>query len=92
MSPISLRDSVIHWLLASAPSIRWQVLRDLMVESDEVVAGERSRVASEWGSAPYVCPGWISTTDTLLLLRDPEMDPTSEQAWRAVDLVRDNST
>jgi hypothetical protein len=101
------RKSVIHWLLDSDPSIRWQVMRDLMHESDEVVARERSRVASEgwgsrlldlqghdgqWGGAPYVCPGWISTTDTLLLLRDLGLDPTSEQARRAIGLVRDNST
>ena len=45
------RKSVIDWLLDSDPSIRWQVMRDLMDESPEVVAGERSRVASEgWGS------------------------------------------
>jgi hypothetical protein len=44
-------QSVIHWLLDSDPSIRWQVMRDLMGESQEAVAGERSRVASEgWGS------------------------------------------
>ena len=42
--------SVINWLLHSDPSIRWQVMRDLSRESDETVAKERSRVASEgWG-------------------------------------------
>jgi hypothetical protein len=101
------RKSVLRWLLDSDPSIRWQVLRDLVRESDEVVAGERSRIASEgwgsrlldlqgpdgeWGGAPYVCPGWISTTDTLLLLRDLGLDPASERARRAIALVRDNST
>lgn len=78
-----------------------------MEESDEVVAGERSRVASEgwgarlldlqgpdgqWSGGPYISSGWVSTTDTLLLLRDLGLDPTSEQARRAVSLVRDNST
>jgi len=101
------RKSVIEWLLDSDPSIRWQVMRDLMDESDEVVAGERSRVASEgwgarlldlqgpdgqWGGGPYIFPGWISTTDTLLLLRDLGLDSTSERARRAIGLVRDNST
>ena len=43
--------TVMEWLLDSDPSIRWQVMRDLMDESDEVVAAERSRVASEgWGA------------------------------------------
>ena len=93
------RKSVIQWLLDSDPSIRWQVMLDLMDESDEIVAGERSRVASEgwgarlldlqapdgqWGGGAYVFPGWISTTDTLLLLRDLGLDPTSERARRAI--------
>ena len=101
------RESVIHWLLDSDPSIRWQVMRDLMDEPHEVVAGEQSRVASEgwgsrlldlqgpdgqWGGGPYVFPGWISTTDTLLLLKDLGLDPASERARRAIDLVRDKCT
>jgi hypothetical protein len=101
------RKSVTEWLLDSDPSIRWQVMRDLMDESDEVIAGERARVASEgwgarlldlqgpdgqWGGGAYVCPGWTSTTDTLHLLRDLGLDSTSERARRAVGLVRDNST
>src|SRR5262245_15056407 len=99
--------SVIQWLLDSDPSIRWQVMRDLLDESDEVIAGERSRIASEgwgarlldlqgsdgqWGGGPYICPGWTSTTDTLLLLRDLGLDPTNERVRRAIGLVRDNST
>jgi hypothetical protein len=43
--------NVIAWLIDSDPSIRWQAMRDLMDESAEVVARERSRVASEgWGA------------------------------------------
>jgi hypothetical protein len=33
--------SVIEWLLDSDPSIRWQVMRDLIAESDATVARER---------------------------------------------------
>ena len=36
-------------------------------------------------------PAWTSTTYTLLLLRDLGLDPASEEARRAVALVRDNS-
>jgi hypothetical protein len=101
------RESVIQWLLDSDPSIRWQVMLDLLDESHDVVAVERSRVAYEgwgarlldlqgpdgqWGGGAYVFPGWISTTDTLLLLRDLGLDPTSERARRAIRLVRENST
>ena len=46
-----MRMSVIEWLLDSDPSIRWQVMRDLLAESDATVARERSRVAAEgWGA------------------------------------------
>ncbi len=169
--------TVIDWLLDSDPSIRWQVMRDLTHQNEDVVASERSRIATEgwgarllalqgtdgqWGkdmlpgdatahgfpevatrkllrdlqqisleelagfleielatlsawedgepdpdderSAKYRSaltwmaeslgtynPGWISTTFTLLLLRDMGLDPKSDQARRAVGLVRDNS-
>lgn len=43
--------SVIEWLLDSDPSIRWQVMRGLIAESDATVARERSRVAEQgWGA------------------------------------------
>ena len=98
--------SVIQWLLDSDPSIRWQVMRDLMDESDEVVARERSRVASEgwgarflsqqrpdgnWGDG-VATPHWRTNLYTLVLLRDLGLDPASEQARKAVGLVRDRVT
>lgn len=98
--------TLMEWLLDSDPSIRWQVMRDLMDEPGDVVAAERLRVASEgwgarlldlqapdgqWGGGAYIFPGWISSTDTLLLLRDLGLDPTSERARRAIGLVRDTS-
>jgi hypothetical protein len=43
--------AVIDWLLDSDPAIRWQVMRDIAGASDEVVAVERRRVATEgWGA------------------------------------------
>jgi hypothetical protein len=100
------RESVIKWLLDSDPSIRWQVMRDLMDEPDEVVAHERSRVASEgwgarllelqapdgeWGGGTFR-PHWTSTFCTLQLLRALGLDRMSEQARMAIGLVRDNCT
>jgi hypothetical protein len=42
---------VTTWLLDADPSIRWQVLRDLLDAPPEEVAAERSRVAKEgWGA------------------------------------------
>jgi hypothetical protein len=94
--------TVVEWILDSDPSIRWQVMRDLTDEPDDVVAAERSRVASEgwgarllglqapdgqWGGGTYR-PYWTSTYFTLLLLRDLGVDPTGEEARRAAALVR----
>lgn len=43
--------TVIDWLLDSDPAIRWQVLRDLADAPADVVAGERTRIATEgWGA------------------------------------------
>jgi hypothetical protein len=102
-----MRMSVIEWLLDSDPSIRWQVMRDLIAESDATVARERSRVAAEgwgarlldlqgldghWGGAAFIPHAWISTKDTLQLLRDLGVDPTSDRMRRAIDQVRDRCT
>ena len=101
MTDIS-RDT-INWLLDSDPSIRWQVMRDLTDDPADVVSAERSRVATEgWGSRLLALQGpngqwaggtyhpeWTSTFNTLALLWDMGLDPGSEEARRAVDLVRD---
>jgi hypothetical protein len=43
--------AVVDWMLDSDPSIRWQVLRDLVAAPTEAVAAERARVATEgWAS------------------------------------------
>ena len=96
-------QSVIQWLLDSDPSIRWQVMRDLIGAPAEEVAAERARVAHEgwgarllalqgadgsWGGAAWN-RGWDSTMHVLSLLRDMGLDPASDAARRAVGLVRD---
>lgn len=98
-----MQTPVIQWLLDSDPSIRWQVMRDLTGSPAEEVAAERARVATEgagatllalqaadgrWGGAAWN-RGWNSTMHALMLLRDMGLDPASEPARRAVNLVRD---
>jgi hypothetical protein len=98
--------TVIDWLLDSDPSIRWQVMRDLTDAPAEEVAAERARVCTEgsgarllalqaddgrWGGATWN-RGWDSTMHVLMLLRDLGLDPASDQARRAVGLVRDRVT
>lgn len=95
--------SSVDWLLDSDPSIRWQVMRDLLDAPEAEVAKERSRVAAEgwgrrlldlqakdgnWGGGSYT-PKWISTTYTLLLLRHLGIDPADDRVRAATDLVRD---
>ena len=97
------KEPVIKWLLDSDPSIRWQVMRDLIGSPVEEVAAERARVATEgagarllslqaadgrWGGVAWN-RGWNSTMHVLILLRDLGLDPASDQARRATDLVRE---
>jgi len=98
--------TVEDWLLDSDPAIRWQVMRDLTDEPADVVAAERSRIATEgWGArllALQASDGlWAGNafsqerTDTfhvLELLRRLGLDPQSEQARATVGLVREHVT
>ncbi|MFB3908827.1 MAG: hypothetical protein ACE15D_10530 [Candidatus Eisenbacteria bacterium] len=97
--------SMMSWLLDSDPAIRWQVLRDVLHESDDVVTAERARVAKEgWGAqllarqtpaGPWgdgEDEGWMTTIQFLDLLKDFGIDPASAEARRAVGLVRDRLT
>jgi hypothetical protein len=98
--------SVIEWLLDADPSIRWQVMQDLIDAPGEDVVAERARVATEglgarvlalqasdgkWGGAAWN-RGWNSTMHALMLLRDLGLDPASDEARRAVGLARDRVT
>src|SRR4051812_13170701 len=97
-------EPILDWLLESDPSIRWQVMRDLLGESEATVARERWRVAGEgwgarlldlqgpdghWGGATFVPRAWVSTMDTLQLFRDLGGDPASDRVRSAIRLVRD---
>src|SRR5690348_8996092 len=102
----SSSDAVVSWLLDADPSIRWQVMRDLIDTPAELVAAERSRVAVEgWGARLLTqqrsdgqwrdgisTPFWWSNMYTLVSLRDLGVDPSSAQAQRAIGLVRSEVT
>src|SRR6516164_6911173 len=81
-------------------------MQDVIGASAGEVAAERARVATEgasasllalraadgrWGGAAWN-RGWNSTMHVLMLLRDLGLDPASDQARRATDLVRDRVT
>jgi hypothetical protein len=95
--------NVIDWLLDSHPAIRWQVMRDLTDAPAHEVASERAKVATEgWGaqllaaqdadgrwSGGTFFPEWISTIDALHTLYLFGLDPTSEEARRAIAPVHE---
>ncbi|AWB94675.1 hypothetical protein DCE93_02565 [Agromyces badenianii] len=96
---------VTEWLLDSDPSIRWQVMRDLLDAPPGEVAAERARIATEgwgakllalqsgdgyWGGDEYGIDGArTSVTWTLHLLRRLGIDPDAPQTRSAIARVRD---
>jgi len=100
------QESVIQWLLDADPAIRWQVMQGLTDAPGEEVSAERAKVATKgwgaqllamqgadgnWGGAAWN-HGWNSTMHVLMLLRDLGLDPSSDQARRAIERVRDQVT
>src|SRR5258707_13515649 len=94
--------STIQWLLDSDPSIRWQVMRDLIGAPTDQIAAERAKVATEgsgarllaiqgadgsWAGAAWN-HGWNSTMHVLSLLREFGLDPASDESRRGAGLVR----
>jgi hypothetical protein len=97
------QDKIINWLLDSDPAIRWQVMRDLTDEPDEIVTRERLRVGKEgWGAQVLALQtpdghwgdgndAWdlMRTVDALRLLLDFGLVPETEEARSAMALVRE---
>jgi hypothetical protein len=94
---------VVDWLLAGDPSIRWQVLEGLLNAPAAEVEAERARVAREgwgaqlltqqdpegtWAQGLY-SPKWVSTTYTMLLLRDLGLPADHPQAYAACGVMLD---
>jgi hypothetical protein len=93
----------VDWLLAGDPAIRWQVLRDLLDLPETVWRGERDRVATEgWGArllahrdgngrwTPRLYgQKWISTTYTMVLLRQLGLSPDEPRARESCQLFLD---
>ena len=90
-------QSVYQWLLEGDPSIRWQVMRDLLGEDNDSFNAERNKISLQgWGAkllsyqessgrwaGQLYSHKWLSTTYTLRLLRHMGLDPKSPQAQRA---------
>ena len=110
--------SVIDWLLDSDPSIRWQVMRDLLGAPESEWRAERAKVETEgwgarllsyededgqWAGGAFVPSDfdfrewqkvgqpWTATIFSLSQLREFGLDPSSDRANRAVELIGANS-
>jgi hypothetical protein len=96
-------EVLISWLMEGDPAIRWQTLRDLQGAPAERWQAERRRTLTEgwgaqllalqapdgsWGGGIY-SPKWVSTTYTLLTLREIGIPPDHPPAQRAAGLVLD---
>jgi hypothetical protein len=100
------KNAVLEWLLDSDPSMRWQVMRDLINIPADAVSAERTRIATEgWGAAllgqqqpdgnwgdDTEPPQWKSNLYTMILLWKLGLDPKSERTQKMVELVRDKVT
>jgi hypothetical protein len=111
-------DSVTEWLLGSDPSVRWQVMRDLLETPEPEWEAERAKVETEgwgarllsyededgqWAGGSFFPRGfdfreweeigqpWTATAFSLSQLREFGLDPSSDRAKRAVELIGDNS-
>jgi len=100
---MTIKETVIDWLLDGDPTLRWQVQRDLLQVEPDLIQRNREQIAFQgwgarflelqdstgtWGCGLY-SPKWISTTYTLLTLRRLGLVPTNHQAQRGCELLLD---
>lgn len=100
---MQIAPKTIDWLMEGDPAIRWQVMRDLLDAPETDWQAERQKVATEgWGARLLACqdadgrwgggvysPKWISTTYTLLCLRQLGLPRDCEAAQRGARIVID---
>lgn len=99
---MTIKPSLLRWLLDSDPALRWQVLRDLVHAPEAEVAAERARTATEgWGAqlldrqrpdGTWGDGSWAPTLHTLHLLTNLGVDPASERVRAMVERVREKVT
>jgi hypothetical protein len=99
----SIEPHIVDWLLDADPSIRWQVMRDLLSSHINIITAERARVTTDgwvgrllgsqsddggWGDG-ITRPTWETTLYTWQLLRLMGLDPLTDAAQRAMTRSRD---
>lgn len=94
---------IMDWLMEGDPAIRWQVMRDLLHAPEAEWQVERQKTASEgwgaaflshqgqddiWGGGVY-SPKWISSTYTLLTLKEIGVPRETAACQRGLKVVMD---
>lgn len=95
---------IIDWLLKGDPSIRWQVLNEVVKSDKKIVEKERNKIAKEgwgakllsyqdeegtWAQSLY-SRKWISTTYSMLLLKRYGLPQNNKQALKASCILWEN--
>ena len=100
---MKLEKNILNWLLNSDPSIRWQTLQSLTKSSQKIILAERKKVSSEgWGAKLLSYQSadgrwadslynrkWISTTYSMMLLKNLGLIPRHKQAIKACKVLLD---
>lgn len=101
-----MSESVLDWLAAGDPAIRWQVERDLLDLNTAIWGETRTQIShvgwgrellarqdpgGTWGGGLY-SPKWISTTYTLLLLRRLGLASSNDGAISGSGRLLDDAT
>ncbi len=92
---------MVNWLLSGDPSIRWQVMKDLLKEDEETIHSERIKIETEgWGykllgfqdddgkwSGQLYNGKWVSTTYSMLLLKEFGLLPNEKTKKACQQLI-----
>ncbi|MEJ2617565.1 MAG: hypothetical protein P8Z35_21605, partial [Ignavibacteriaceae bacterium] len=96
-----MSPDVLEWLLKGDPSIRWQVLNDLVKADKKLIEKERARISIEgwgakllsyqdnegtWAQSLY-SRKWISSTYSMLLLRRLGLPKNNKNALKACNIL-----
>jgi hypothetical protein len=94
-------DKIINWLLEGDPAIRFKVHKNLLSSPEKKIISEQKKIAEEgwgkkllsyqaengiWGKGLY-SPKWISTTYTMLLLKNLGLPENNKQAEKACEIL-----
>jgi len=100
---MEIDKNILQWPLVGDPAIRWQTMKDLTDASQSKILSERKKIAvvgwgtklislqdadGKWAGSLY-SRKWISTTYTMLLLKNLGLLPSNKQALKSCKILID---